>query len=301
MAGTTLEQLKLIKVVDGDTVKVEIDGKTESIRIACLDTEESYAGGGKPVTPAGRLATAWAKAYFGADEKGAPQSEVRVDLEFDTNDPVAVSLRKHRDNYGRLLGYIYKDGDPYVLRAVREGWSPYFVKYGRSRLYHAALMEAEAEAQARRLAIWDPATNAGGERRDYTTLIPWWHLRDAVVQDYRRYGIEAGVKSVRLDYDEITEAAREGSRLTILCDLQQGINRWTGGGALIYAGSPEHKFNLWIPDRDTPAAQEILSLIELRYAGQGRGYVYVTGEAALYRNRPQIVLTDRKQLSDSPG
>lgn len=301
MAGTTLEHLKLIKVVDGDTVKVEIDGKTESIRIACLDTEESYAGGSKAVTRAGRLATAWAKAYFGVDEQGAPQSEVRVDLEFDTDDPVAVCLRKHRDNYGRLLGYIHRDGDPYVPRAVREGWSPYFVKYGRSRLYHTTLLEAEAEAQARRLAIWDPATNAGGERRDYADLIPWWHLREAVVQDYRRHGIEAGVKSVRLDYDEITEAARDGSRLTILCDLQQGINRWTGGGALIYAGSPQHKFNLWIPDRDTPAAQEILSLIELRYAGQGRGYVYVTGEAVLYRDKPQIVLTEREQLSDSPG
>jgi len=27
-----------------------------------------------------------------------------------------------------------------------EGWSPYFVKYGRSRLYHGQFMEAEAQA-----------------------------------------------------------------------------------------------------------------------------------------------------------
>lgn len=298
MAGTTLENLKLIRVVDGDTVKVEIDGNEESVRIACLDTEESRAGGGKPVTRAGRLATRWAREYFDSDETGVPRVDVRVDIEFDTNDPIPVCLRKHRDNYGRLLGYVHKGGDNYVLRTVREGWSPYFVKYGRSRVYHAALLAAEADAQSRRFAIWDAATNAESERRDYAALIPWWNLRDAVVQDYRRYGIEVGAKSVRLDYDEVLEAARNNVRLTIFCDLQQGINRWTGGGALIYAGSPQHKFNLWIPDRDTVFAQQILSLIELRYAAQGRGYVYVTGEVQFYRDIPQITLTDAEQLSD---
>ncbi|TPW17103.1 MAG: hypothetical protein FD130_788, partial [Halothiobacillaceae bacterium] len=34
--------------------------------------------------------------------------------------------------------------------------------------------------------------------------------------------------------------------------------------------------------------------------GQGRGYVYVTGEATLYRNKPQITLTDTQQLADVP-
>lgn len=300
MAGTRLTKLKLIKVIDGDTVRAEIAGKSESIRIACLDTEESQAGGGKPVTPAGLLATRWAKEYFGADDKGAPGGDVRIDIEFDTDDPVAVALEKHRDDYGRLLAYVHKGGDNFVLRAVREGWSPYFVKYGRSRLYHEDLLRAEAEAQASRLNIWNAATNAEGERRDYSALIPWWYLREGVVEDYRRFGIKAGVKSVRLDYQEVVEAARNKRPLTLLCDLQQGINRWTSDGALIYAGSPQHKFNLWIPERDSPSAQRLLALIELRYARQGRGYVYVSGEARLYNDKPEIVLTDIKQLSDTP-
>ena len=300
MKGTRLTELKLIKVIDGDTVRVEINGKSESIRIACLDTEESQAGGGKPVTPAGLLATRWAKDYFDADDMGTPGGDVRIDIEFDTDDPVAVALEKHRDDYGRLLGYVHKGGDNFVLRAVREGWSPYFVKYGRSRLYHEDLLSAEAEAQSNRLNIWNVATNAEGERRDYTALIPWWYLRESVVEDYRRSGIKAGVKSVRLDYQEVVEAASNQRRLTLLCDLQQGINRWTGDGALIYAGSPQHKFNLWIPERDSAAAQRILALIELRYAGQGRGYVYISGEAKPYNDKPEIVLTDIKQLSDTP-
>lgn len=306
MKGTIIKNLKLTKVIDGDTIKLMLDGKEESIRFACLDTEESQHGSDKPVTNAGILASKWAKAYFGTNEKGIPSGDVRVDIEFDTNDPVQVCLRKHRDNYGRLLGYIYKSGakENSNTRIVQEGWSPYFVKYGRSRFYHGQLMEAEATAQAANLPIWNPDTNKGGNQRDYSTLIPWWHMRDSVVQDYRLYGLQAGALSVRIDYDAIVEAAKAGNQITVLCDLQSGINKWTGGGALIYAGSIFQKFNLWIPNRDSPEAQAILRLIETRYGSQGRNYVYVTGEASIYppnaQGKPQMVISDVEQLKDFP-
>lgn len=306
MKGTVVKDLKLLKVIDGDTIKILINNEQESIRFICLDTEESQAGGDKPVTKAGQLASKRAKQYFGTNEHGLPNGDVRVHLEFDTNDPIQVCLNKHRDNYGRLLCYVYNAGDPENsnVRIVREGWSPYFVKYGRSRLYHRQFMEAEVEAQAQKLAIWDPLTNAGGNRQDYTTLIPWWSLRDSVVQDYRYFGIQAGALSVRLEYDHLMEAARAGNEVTVFCDLQAGINRWTGNGALIYAGSTFQKFNLWIPDQDLPAAQTILRLIETRYANLGRGYAYVSGSASLYppnmEGKPQIVITGVQQLADFP-
>lgn len=305
MKGTTIKNLKLTKVIDGDTIKILLNNEQESIRFTCLDTEESQHGSDKPVTNAGIWASKWAKQYFGANGQGIPNDDVRVDLEFDTNDPVQVCLNKHRDNYGRLLCYVYKVGDPENsnLRIVREGWSPYFVKYGRSRLYHHQFIEAEFEAQTKGLVIWNPATNAGGNRRDYTSLIPWWSLRDSVVQDYRYLGIQAGVLSVRLDYDHLVEAARTGNEVTVFCDLQVGIDQWTGNGALIYAGSKFQKFNLWIPDKDSATSQTILRLIETRYANSGRGYVYVSGAVSLYPpsnadGKPQIVITDTKQLAD---
>lgn len=306
MKGTVIKNIPLKKVVDGDTIKVLLGNEEESLRFTCLDTEESQRGGTKPVTQAGLLASQWTKQYFGADEQGIPQGDVRVDLEFDTDDPVQVCLNKHRDNYGRLLCYVYRAGEPENsnIRIVREGWSPYFVKYGRSRLYHRQFIEAEVEAQAQGRAIWDPVTNAGGPSRDYATLIPWWHLRDSVVQDYRYLGIQAGVLSVRLDYPHLLDAARAGNTVTLFCDLQSGINQWTGNGALIYAGSKFQKFNLWIPDRDSEAAQTLLRLIETRYANSGRGYVYVSGAVSLYppnaEGKPQIVLTDVRQLTDMP-
>ncbi|NOZ68732.1 MAG: thermonuclease family protein, partial [Deferribacteres bacterium] len=242
--------------------------------------------------------------FFGVNEDGFPEgNDIKVDIEFDTNDPLQVCLQKHRGNYGRLLCYVYKDGVNYNLETVKKGWSPYFVKYGRSRLYHEEFLSAEAAAQAAGIAVWNPETNAGGNRRDYESLIPWWHLRDSVVQDFRKFGLQAGVKSVRLDYEEIAETAKAGNEITVFCDLQGGIHKRAGNGALIYAGSIRHKFNLWIPEIDSPPSQEILNLIENRYAGRGRGYVYVSGRASLYPpeyGKPQIVLTSAGQLSDLP-
>jgi len=85
MKGTIIKNLKLTKVIDGDTIKIMLDDKEESIRFACLDTEESQHGSNKPVTNAGIAASKWAKEYFGANAMGIPSEDVRVDIEFDTN------------------------------------------------------------------------------------------------------------------------------------------------------------------------------------------------------------------------
>lgn len=95
-------------------------------------------------------------------------------------------------------------------------------------------------------------------------------------------------------------AAGNNDRLTVFYDLQGGINRWLGVAALIFAGSPAHKFNLRIPDATSDEAQALLRLIERRYAGMGRGYVCVTGSAKIYRGKPEIELTQFGQLSDTP-
>ncbi len=300
MAGTRIEGLKLLKVVDGDTVKVELNAVEESLRLACIDTEESLSGSDKPVTRAGKLASAWARSYFGVSDEGFAQQDVLVDLEFDTEDPVDTALSRHRDNFGRLLCYVHKGGENYNMRAVREGYSPYFPKYGRSRQYHREFLQSEAAAQSEWRLVWNPEINAGGTTRDYERLLNWWRARGATVEEFRNEGIQMGVLSVRLDHAEIVDAAVQNRRITVFCDLQQGISKWPGDGALIYAGSPQHKFNLWIPDRNSLASQAILRLIEQRYAGEGRGYVYVTGTAKAFNGKPEIELADLAQLSDVP-
>ncbi|MEG3979900.1 thermonuclease family protein [Microcoleus sp. T3B2] len=294
--ATRIPNLQITKVVDGDSIKISLNGKTESLRLICVDTEESHPGGSKPVTAAGKAGTEMAKKYFATADGGLAQ----IDIEFDTDDSVEVALQKHRDNYGRLLCYVHKDGENYNLKLIEEGWSPYFVKYGRSRLYHRQMTEAESAAKAYNLVIWNPITNAKIPSRNYANLLPWWSMRGSIVEEFRLSEATAGALSLRLNYPKILAASEISKSITIFCDLQAGITKRIGGSAVIYAGAVYHKLDLWIPDAETDERDPLKRLIEKRYAGLGRGYVYVTGKVEQYKGKPQIVLKDIKQLSDFP-
>ncbi|MBE9162868.1 MULTISPECIES: thermonuclease family protein [Microcoleaceae] len=294
--ATRIQNLQVTQVVDGDSIKISLDGKTESLRLICVDTEESYSNSSKPVTAAGKAASEMAKKYFTtADGKFA-----QIDIEFDTDDPVKLALEKHRDNYGRLLCYVHKDGENYNLKLIQQGWSPYFVKYGRSRLYHRPMTEAESAAKAYNLMIWNPITNAKIPCRNYTILLPWWSMRGSIVEDFRLCEATTEALSVRLHYQKILAASETAKPITIFCDLLSGINQWIGGHARIYAGSSYHRLDLWIPDAKTDEKAPLKRLIEKRYAGMGRGYVYISGKIEQYKGKPQIVLNNLKQFSDFP-
>ncbi len=294
--GTTISNVQVTKVLDGDTVTVCIDESEQSVRLACVDTEESRPGGSKPVTRMGAEAARAAERFF-AGGSGGPAV---ADLEFDTDDDPEACLVRHRDNYGRLLCYAHKDGENFNLKLIREGLSPYFVKYGRSRVYHPWFTEAEAGAQAENRGVWDPEANAGGPSRDYAFLLPWWAWRAHIVEEYRGMGLEAGALSVRLDYHGILAAADANQRVTVLCDLQNGVPRLQGKGALVPAGTAFRPFNLWIPEAGSGEAAALIRLIARRYAGRGRGYVYAAGRAKRYRGVPELDVTGPSQLSDFP-
>ena len=292
--GTWIRNVPVIRVVDGDTLKVMLNGQREFLRLHCVDTEESFPCGTKPVTNAGIAASEMAKNYF-----TKPDGELtEIDVEFDGHEPLEVCLEKYRDSHGRIICYVYKDGVNYNTWLIREGWSPYFIKYGRSIFYHQQMMEAEAQAQAHHRIIWEPHTHHNGAFRNYDLLMSWWTLRDSIIQDYRLNGVRSGVLSVRLDYPKIIAAATEEEWITIFCDLQDGVTKWIGSGALIHTGSKDHILKLWIPEAKNDKNAPIVQLIQKRYSGLGRGYVYVSGKAVMYRDKPEITLIDLKQISD---
>ena len=72
-----------------------------------------------------------------------------VDLEFE--------IKKLRGNYGRLLAYVFVDGQNLNLDLVRQGLSPYYTKYGKSEKYDAEFRATEKQARKEKLNIWgDP-------------------------------------------------------------------------------------------------------------------------------------------------
>lgn len=183
------ERYEIVDVVDGDTIRVSIDGAVEKLRLLSVDTEEKISGRpsltpDKPETVFGQETTIWARRFFA--ELASDGRPARIGLRFPGG-------RRHRDAYGRLLCHvILPDGRDFNVLLVRLGKSPYFNKYGNSLIAHAELVAAQAEARAARRGIWDPRTNvpadpeAPSARRAYERLLPWWQARADAVEGYRR-------------------------------------------------------------------------------------------------------------------
>jgi len=84
---------RIVKVIDGDTVDVSMNGRTERIRLIGIDTPETK----KPNTPI---------QCFGPEASKHTKELLPVDT------PVLVQRDvEARDPYGRLLGYIYRTSD----------------------------------------------------------------------------------------------------------------------------------------------------------------------------------------------
>src|SRR5688500_5953405 len=99
--GTTVA-VTVVRVVDGDTLRIGGGPREESVRLLALDTEESNAGSNKPITPWGHAAKREMEHLFSPGDS--------ITLEFPGSEPLEECWVKHRDNYGRLLGFIHKNG-----------------------------------------------------------------------------------------------------------------------------------------------------------------------------------------------
>jgi micrococcal nuclease len=288
------------RVVDGDTIRVVLPGETEdeSLRILCLDTEETHAGSGKPVTPWGHKAKERAEAFF--------NDAAEVVIEFPGHEDLDTCIHKYRGNYGRLLVYVYRDGVDYQETMIAEGYSPYFVKYGRAEFtdHHRRYTQAEQRAQRQHIGVWNQLAVNGGEQRNYAALGIWWQLRARVIEDYRRLrALDDSLLDPRLDYDHISALARDGAEATIFTEMRT-ITRVGGHSGLISMGAVDRPFYLFVPDIDSAQGQEVVHLLENRYISGAddhprRSYAYVRGVLQTYRDHPEIVVHTADQISDT--
>jgi micrococcal nuclease len=137
---TIAGQYKVIRVVDGDTIVIKYNGKYEKVRLLCVNTPESVHSDAKQNVPMGKVASKYTqKRLTGKD----------VNLEFE--------IDRLRGNLGRLLAYVFVDGQNLNLDLVRQGLSPYYTKYGKSQKYDSEFCAAEKQARKEKLNIWgDP-------------------------------------------------------------------------------------------------------------------------------------------------
>ncbi|HEX2104417.1 MAG TPA: thermonuclease family protein [Solirubrobacteraceae bacterium] len=96
----------VVRVVDGDTVRVRLEGRSQPVRYIGIDTPESERPGAAVQCFARRAA---------AENAGLVRGE-RVRLVFDV---------ERRDRFGRLLAYVYRvrDGEFVNAALVRGGFA----------------------------------------------------------------------------------------------------------------------------------------------------------------------------------
>lgn len=144
---------KVIKVIDGDTVDVDISGKTQRLRLIGIDTPETNDPR-KPV------------------ECFAKEAKSKL-TELLTNKQVkleADASQDNRDKYDRLLRYIILDGKNVNKQLIEEGYAfeyTYKIPYKFQREFKAAENNARASAKG----LW--ATNTcNGEKGKPVTVVP---------------------------------------------------------------------------------------------------------------------------------
>jgi endonuclease YncB( thermonuclease family) len=297
--GTTIDTT-IDRVVDGDTVAVAINNRPEKLRLSHLDTEESNHGSDKPVTPWGKEAKQKAIRLL---PPGTP-----VTLEFAGTEPQEICLERYRDNFGRLLVWLYQDDQDFQQAMILEGYSPYFSKYGYADFpsHHARYLAAERAAQAAHIGVWDQVGVNGSEQRNYALLGVWWTLRAELIDDYRRLrAARPELLNSRRDYAKLHELAAGEQTATVFTELRTytpvGQNK-----AIVDIGSKAQPFKLFLPDIDSDAGQEILRLLDDRYIPKDpdhvrRSYAYVDGPLKLFRDEPEVVVSASDQITDVPA
>lgn len=298
--GTTIEAT-VVRVVDGDTIRVQLPyiEQEKSLRLLNLETEESNSGSNKSITPWGQQAKERAEKFF--------QPQDQVTLEYPGTEPADICHRRYQDNYGRPLLLIHKQGVDYQEVMIREGYSPYFNKYGNAVFpeYHQRYQQAEREAQQANLGVWDQLAVNGENIHNYAALGIWWGLRAEIIDGFRQYKVhQPDLLNSRLDFEEIVARAQYQEKVVVFTELRS-LRRITATSARIEIGSVKQPFSLYLPNTESPGGKAVVNLLNNRYFSTEnapkRSYAYVAGQLRMFNKNPQITIKSTAQIMDEPA
>lgn len=127
----------VVVVIDGDTIIADFDGREETVRLIGIDTPETKKPNA-PVECFGPEASAYTSALL---PKGTP---VRIERDVEA-----------RDDYGRLLGYVYRASDGLFvnLDLVATGHAE-VLSIRPNTTYRDEFVEAARSAEQADLGLW---------------------------------------------------------------------------------------------------------------------------------------------------
>ena len=129
---------EVLDVVDGGTIKIDYNGKRESIRMIGIDTPEKYA-----------TRTGYEECY-GKEASDFAESLLegkKVQIEFDKSQNI-------RDKYGRLLTHVFlEDGRNYQETALLNGFGFHYI-YKTPSEYSIPYSRAQEIAKIKNIGVW---------------------------------------------------------------------------------------------------------------------------------------------------
>lgn len=150
--NTTEWTVTVTRVIDGDTMEVRYDnGQTDTLRLLGVDTPETMLSRvspdefeGIPETTAGRdHLFEWGERAtdLAEDELAGEQVQIVLDDESD-----------RRGSFGRLLVYIYVNGENFNERLLSDGYAR---MYDSQFSMRESFVDAEQEAQSNNVGLWN--------------------------------------------------------------------------------------------------------------------------------------------------
>ena len=158
-AQTDPLMVRVEHVIDGDTIRVRYDGATHTVRLIGVDTPET-----KPPTKTVQRFGAEPSAYTKAPLEGQAV-ELRIDRIGDS-----------RDRYGRMLRYVYLNGQNFNARLIREGYAHAIRRFRYTKKQHNT-SPSKIGTGARTRLVESPLTTSlwdglwGGFPRNVTCVI----------------------------------------------------------------------------------------------------------------------------------
>lgn len=130
-----VESAQVVWVTDGDTITVRVGGREEKVRLVGIDAPEIHDE-----------RQPWRDRAYAASGYVREQLAGRtVRLEQDT-------IQGDRDEYGRLLRFVFVDERNLNLELVRLGYAKVYRRFQFH--WKSEFLSAEAEASAAKLGVW---------------------------------------------------------------------------------------------------------------------------------------------------
>jgi len=290
------------KILDGDTFRFE--GLDKSTRLMGIDTEETFKDSDAEMK-VNDISSYWAEYYAHKKDSSNKPAKIESPFGYDTwqwtkelfKDVVKVRIevddyKRVIDMFNRYLVYIIaikEDGTEfnYNIECVKQGYSPYFSKYGYVARFDKEFKAAQKYAQDNKLGIW-----SGKELcyPDYYERLKWWDRRGDQIRKFEtEYAGKPGYFSM-LDQSDFNKLVKHvGDSITIFGTISRVIT-----------DNNPYIAKLEINEYDTIDLvffkQNMELLKELKLDDPVGYYIYAKGKLSEYKGKKQIIIEDKSQV-----